>query len=110
MKRNLLALFVLVAFALNVSAQEVSKIQFCDKKYEYGTGKDSVTLFLKVLDSNGKPCNNVTASQLEKHLVINEDGVAIPLDCRKIISLSSGQRIPSDFTISVLVDLSIPEA
>ena len=110
MKRNILALIVLVAFALNASAQDVSKVQFCDKKYEYGAGKDSVTLFLKILDSNGKPCNDVTASQLEKHLVINEDGVAIPLDCRQIISLSSGQRIPSDFTISVLVDLSIPEA
>ena len=82
MKRNILALIVLVAFALNASAQDVSKVQFCDKKYEYGAGKDSVTLFLKILDSNGKPCNDVTASQLEKHLVINEDGVAIPLDCR----------------------------
>ena len=110
MKRNIFALIVLVAFALNASAQNVSKVQFCDKKYEYGAGKDSVTLFLKILDSNGKPCNDVTASQLEKHLVINEDGVAIPLDCRQITSLSSGQRIPSDFTISVLVDLSIPEA
>lgn len=75
MKRNILALIVLVAFALNASAQDVSKVQFCDKKYEYGAGKDSVTLFLKILDSNGKPCNDVTASQLEKHLVINEDGV-----------------------------------
>ena len=82
MKQKLFALMTLVALALNVHAQDVSKIQFCDKKYEYGTGKDSVTLFLKVLDSKGKSCNDVTASQLEKYLVINEDGIAIPLDRR----------------------------
>ena len=109
MKHKIFALVVLAAFTFSASAQDVSKVQFCDKKYEYGVGKDSVTLFLKIIDSNGKPCNDVTVSQLNKHLVINEDGVAIPLDRRQIVSLSSGQRIPSDFTISVLVDLSIPE-
>lgn len=110
MKLKFFSLCAVFAFALNVCAQDVSTIQFCDKKYEYGTGKDSVTLFLKILDSNGKPCKDITPASLEKHLVINEDGVMIPLDRRKITSLSSGQRIPSDFTISVLVDLSIPEA
>ena len=55
MKRYILAFVVLLAFVFTASAQDVSKIQFCDKKYEYGTGKDSVTLYLKVLDSNGKP-------------------------------------------------------
>ena len=110
MKLKFFSLCAVLAFALNVCAQDVSTIQFCDKKYEYGTGKDSVTLFLKILDSNGKPCKDITPASLEKHLVINEDGVMIPLDRRKITSLSSGQRIPSDFTISVLVDLSIPEA
>ena len=29
-----------------VSAQDVKSIQFCDKKYEYGEGKDSITLYL----------------------------------------------------------------
>ena len=33
MKRNILAIIVLVAFALNASAQDVSKVQFCDKKF-----------------------------------------------------------------------------
>ncbi len=110
MKRKVIALCMLLAFMLTASAQDVSKIQFCDKKYEYRTGMDSVTLFLKVLDSNGKPCRDINISQLEKYLVINEDGNPILPDRRKIFSLSSGQRIPSDFTISVLVDLSIPEA
>ncbi|MBP3827346.1 MAG: hypothetical protein ILA07_04785 [Prevotella sp.] len=110
MKRNILALCLLLAFVFTASAQDVSKIQFCDKKYEYGTGKDSVTLYLKVLDSNGKPAKDISVGQLEKHLVINEDGAPITPDRRKIFSLSTGQRIPSDYTISVLVDLSIPEA
>lgn len=110
MMKKVLTIFALMAFALTISAQEVSKIQFCDKKYEYGEGKDSVTLYLKVLDANGKPCKDINVANLEKHLIINEDGVPIPQDRRKIFSLSSGQRIPSDFTISVLVDLSIPEA
>lgn len=110
MKNIVLTLFAILALASSANAQDVAKIQFCDKKYEYGIGKDSITLFLKILDSNGKPCNDVTISQLEKNLVISEDGVAIPADNRQIISLSSGQRIPSDFTISVLVDLSIPES
>ena len=106
MKRKIFALSVLLSFVLCVSAQDVSKIQFCDKKYEYGTGKDSVTLYLKILDSKGKPCSDISISQLEKHLVINEDGMPIPQDRRKIVSLSTGQRIPSYFTISVLVDYS----
>ena len=110
MKRLLFIVIAFVAFAFNAKAQDVSKIQFCDKKYEYGTGKDSVTLFLKLLDSNRKSCNGISVSQLEKYLTIKEDGVAIPSNRRKIISLTSGQRIPSDFTISVLVDLSIPES
>ncbi len=107
--QKLLTLCALLAFALNISAQDVSKIQFCDKKYEYGTGKDSITLFLKVLDSNGEPSGDVTVADLDKYLVVNEDGVMIPLDRRQIVSLSSGQRIPADYTFSVLVDLSIPE-
>lgn len=108
--QKLLTLCALLALALNISAQDVQTIQFCDKKYEYGTGKDSVTLFLKVLNSQGEPSSDVTVGDLEKYLVVNEDGTMIPQDRRQIVSLSSGQRIPSDYTFSVLVDLSIPES
>ena len=90
-------------------AQDVDKIQFCDKKYDYGMGKDSITLFLKVLGQNGESSTDVTQSALEKYLMIYEDKVAITPDRCKIAELSSGQRIPADFTFSVLVDLSIPE-
>ena len=110
MKRYILAFVVLLAFVFTASAQDVSKIQFCDKKYEYGLGKDSITLFLKVLDSEGNSSADITVSDLEKYLVINEEGTMIASDRSQIVSLSSGQRIPGDFTFSVLVDLSIPES
>lgn len=110
MKQRLLAVCALMAMVLAGGAQDVSRIQFCDKKYEYGLGKDSVTLFLKVLDSEGASTSDITVGDLEKYLVINEEGQLIAPDRRTITSLSSGQRIPGDYTFSVLVDLSIPEA
>ena len=99
----------MLAWMLHVGAQDVKQIQFCDKKYEYGLGKDSITLYLKVLDNEGKSNTDITVNDLEKYLVVNEDGILISPDRRTITSLSSGQRIPSDYTFSVLVDLSIPE-
>lgn len=99
----------LCVMVLQAAAQDVSKIEFCDKKYEYGIGKDSITLFMKVLDSNGNSCKDLSPNDLEKYLVVYEDKGIIAPDRRKISFVSSGQRIPSDFTFSVLVDLSIPE-
>ena len=99
----------LCAMVLQMAAQDVSRIEFCDKKYEYGVGKDSITLFMKVLDSAGNSCKELSPTDLEKYLVIYEDKAIISPDRRNISFVSSGQRIPSDFTFSVLVDLSIPE-
>ena len=107
--RKFLTFIVFLSSVLTLSAQDVKEIQFSDKKYEYGIGKDSISLFLKVLDSDGNRSSEVTGSDLEKYLVIYEDGKIISSDRRDIQELSSGQRIPSDFTFSVLVDLSIPE-
>ena len=107
--KRLLFVCVLLAGMAQSYAQDVKDILFCDKKYEYALGKDSITLFLKVLDSNGNSCQDITVGDLEKYLVVNEDKSLISPDRRKITSLSSGQRIPNDFTFSVLVDLSIPE-
>ena len=108
MKKILLGCALLASLA-QVNAQDVKKIEFCDKKYEYAEGKDSITLFLKVLNSNGKSCDNVTEANLSDYLVIKEDGEIIsPTRCM-YSSVSTGQRIPPGFTFSVLVDLSIPE-
>lgn len=106
--KRLFSLGALLALVLAMTAQDVKRIQFCDRSYDYGVGEDSITLFLKVLDSNRERAD-VTATDLQNYLVLNEDGKMIPADRFNITSLSSGQRIPSDFTFSVLVDLSIPE-
>ena len=107
--KRFLTLIVSLLTVLSLGAQDVKEIQFSDKKYEYGIGKDSISLFLKVLDSDGNRSTEVTGGDLEKYLVIYEDGKIISSDRRNIQELSSGQRIPSDFTFSVLVDLNIPE-
>ena len=107
--KKLMMICAMLACMAQANAQDVKEIQFCDKKYEYAEGKDSITLFMKVLDSNGKSCQDVTTSNMEKYLVIYEDGKMISPDRSKIAELSSGQRIPAEFTFSVLVDQSIPE-
>ena len=72
MQRVLLTLvYALSAFMLN--AQDVKKVQFCDAKYEYGEGKDSITLFLKVLDSDNNRSTEITPKNLEDYLVIKEE-------------------------------------
>lgn len=108
--KRFVTILVHIVVAFNMNAQDVKQIVFCDKKYEYGVGKDSITLFLKVLDSDGNRSTEVTAKDLKKYLVVYEDDKnIISEDRRNIQSLSSGQRIPADYTFSVLVDLSIPE-
>jgi len=107
--KRFLSLCACLALALGMGAQDVKQIKFSDRKYEYGVGNDSITLFLKVLDSDEESAD-VTPEELERYLVVNEDEEIIDIDRVSITSLSGGQRIPSDYTISVLVDLSIPES
>ena len=102
-----LVLSLTLALTSLVYAQDVSSIQFCDK--QYGLESDSITLFLKVLNSNNKPAN-INASILKDHIQVFEDGVAIPSEKQEIRQLFSGQRIPPGYTFSVLVDLCIPES
>ena len=106
------ALFIslLLALAFPAIAQDVSEISLGDKDYEYGDGKDSITLLLKVLDANGKRCNTVSSTDLKEHLDLVEDGDTIPKDKWTVKLRTEGQRIPGDFTISVLVDRGIPKA
>lgn len=92
-----------------LNAQSVSEIQFCDRKYEYEIGKDSITLFFNLLDKFGNRVKELTSEQLEGWLAIKEDGNMIPPNCSEITFVNSGQRIPAEYTFSVLVDLSIPQ-
>lgn len=109
-QRFFVACLLFFIAATTVSAQNVKQIKFCDKKYEYGIGKDSITLYFNVLDLEDKPIRNLKESELSNYLVIKEDGNIISPTRSKTFQISTGQRIPSEYTFSVLVDLSIPEA
>ncbi len=103
-----LVLGIVFSSAATLCAQNVAKIQFCDRKYEYEIGKDSITLFFNMLDRHGNRVQDLTKELLENYLVIKEDGKTIPIDRSTVSIVSSGQRIPKEYTFSVLVDLSIP--
>lgn len=108
--RKIILYFAFLAVGLSLNAQNVKQVRFCDKKYEYGAGKDSITLYLSFLDSNGKRITNLSANDLENYLVIYEnEHNLIPNDRRKITTIKGGQRIPNAYTFSVLVDLSMPD-
>ena len=109
-QRFFVACLLFFIAATTVSAQNVKQIKFCDKKYEYGIGKDSITLYFNVLDLEDKPIRNLKERELSSYLVIKEDGNIISPTRSKTFQISTGQRIPSEYTFSVLVDLSIPEA
>lgn len=102
MKLRLLLCTLFVATS-SLWAQDVAKVEFCGREYKYESGNDSITLQLKLIDGDqGKA--KVRPEDIFEHLRIYEDGLVItPLD----IKLSSGVRIPKDYTFSVLVDLGI---
>lgn len=94
---------------LSANAQEVGHVEFCDKSYSYETGKDSVTLYMRLTDNDGQRIKELTLNSLNSYLLVREDGKLINADRSVIQLLNSGQRIPSDYTFSVLVDLNVPQ-
>lgn len=107
--RWILLLSAVLVSMFSLHAQDVKEIKLCDKQYSYDVGKDSITLFLKVVDSNGKRVNNISDKTFTDYLVINENGQIIPWSRAKIRPITTGKRIPSDYTFSVLIDLNIPD-
>lgn len=107
--RTAMPVLVFVLMATSVFAQNISKIDFCDKKYEYKEGKDTVTLFFNILDRYGNRVNDVSIEDIEYYLDFYEDGEMISPNSGTVTSVNSGMRIPAEYTFSVLVDLSIPE-
>ena len=107
---NIKALFIslLLVWAFPSLAQDVNKISFGDKHYEDSIGCDRITLLMKVLDANDKNCNDVFVSDINKHFDLIENEVVIPKERWSVKLRTEGQRIPGDYTISVLVDLGIP--
>ena len=101
---------LLLVWTFPTIAQDIHSIRLADKYYDYGVGNDSITLYLKVLDPNDKRCNFVDASDLNNHFGLVENEDTIPRDKWTVKALTEGKRIPSDYTISVLVDLGIPQS
>ncbi len=107
--RWILLLSAVLVSIFSLHAQDVKEIKLCDKHYSYDVGKDSITLYLKVLDSNGKRVTNISDKDFNNYLVINENGQIIPWSKGQIRPVTTGKRIPSDYTFSVVVDLNIPK-
>lgn len=104
----LLTLVVLFSAIMGARAQgEVRKFEFCDRKYEYADGKDSITLFFNLFNRDGQKVSQVDPKDFDDFLELYEDGKPIPKDKRKISLVGGGRRIPNGTTFSVLVDLNI---
>lgn len=95
--------------AIPLQGQDVKEIRLLDKAY--GDTSDSITLFFNVLNEDGKRSQDISIKELEKYFVVYEDNMEypIPSESRRIYRVDAGQRIPSEYTFSVLVDQSIPE-
>lgn len=108
-KKTLTSILLSVGLSVTITSaasdRQLNKVEFCGSSY----GEDSITLFLNAFDQTGKRIENVSLSDLENQLTIKEDGNEIELGRGNFDRVGEGQRIPSNYTISVLVDLTIPE-
>lgn len=107
--RVLLLMMMIISPITQLEAQNISEVKFCDRKYEYQQGKDSITLFFNMINQYGKREQDITIEQLKRYLVMFEDDKIIPTDKTELAYVNSGQRIPEDYTFSVLIDQSIPQ-
>lgn len=104
-------LFLLVAVMVldfNVKAQTLTPtgLQFCDRSYNYGIGNDSIKIYFNVTGADGKRIPDLTPDDFNKLSYFYEDGKLI--ENGNIKRLSTGIRIPKEFTFSILLDKSIP--
>ena len=88
--RPVMCVLAIVLAAASAFAQNISKIDFCDKKYEYKAGKDTVTLFFNILDRYGNRVSDISIEDLEYYLDFYEDGEMISPNSGTISSITSG--------------------
>ena len=103
-------LTLLLVSAPSALSQNVDKIKLMDRQYEYGVGRDSITLFFNVYDQDGTRLSDLPMATLERDVSFQEKGRKYPIEpaSRLISIMNSGRRIPQDYSFSVLVDQSIP--
>ena len=107
MKRLFMLICSILLLTASVWAQKVSEIQFYGRSYEYGVGNDTITLYFNVIGNDGKRMSSLTADTFKEMLYFYEDGKEVMN--RKVSRLSSGVRIPKEYTFSILLDQSIPQ-
>lgn len=103
----LLGMSVLSGFNAKAETPTPSKLQFCDRTYNYGIGNDTVKLYFNVIGADGKRISNLSKSDFNNFSYFYEDGK--PIDNGIINKLSKGVRIPKEYTFSILLDKSIPD-
>lgn len=101
------ALFSIEAEKACAQDETVAGIQFCNRSYEYGVGRDTITVHFNLLDDTGKRVPNITPRKFDEMFGFLEDGKEVPN--RKIRRVSSGVRIPEEYTFSILLDQGIPQ-
>lgn len=89
-----------------VFAQAPARLQFCDRAYNYGIGNDSIKLYFNIYGENGKTLPDISSNDFSQYLNLLEDGT--PVQNFRVRRLSSGIRLPKDYTFSILLDQSIP--
>ena len=110
-KKTLKTLLILLAgvlcHAFDASAQDPTSLQFCDRNYSYGIGNDSIRLYFNISGPDSKRISNLSDENINRYFILQEDGAGV--DGFQVRKLSSGIRIPKDYTFSILLDQSIPQ-
>lgn len=101
---NWAAMLLLLFCGLTSVQAQVAKVKF----YKHEIGQDSVTLFFSLFDKENNRISDKTQEDLKSHFIMQEDGKDIAASACNFNVLTSGKRIPADYTFSVLVDRSIP--
>lgn len=99
-------LAMLCGIHAGAQTQAPAALQFCDRTYSYGTGNDSIKIFFNVTGADGKRISNLTSDDFNNLSFFYEDGALIESGAVK--RLSTGIRIPKEYTFSILLDKSIP--
>lgn len=83
-----------------------ANLQFCDRSYNYGIGNDSIKIYFNVTGADGKRISTLSTDVFNQLAVFFENGEKI--ENANVKKLSSGIRIPKEYTFSILLDKSIP--
>lgn len=82
-------------------------LQLCDRSYGYGVGNDSIRVYFNITDNGGKRITTLSPGDFSEMLYFYEDDREVAIN--SVGRVSSGVRIPKEYTFSILLDQSIPD-